>query len=60
MAKPVQEDVIDDKPMPLLEHLVELRQRLLWSMAAFMVTFFVCYYFKQKERTSHIGWGSIL
>jgi sec-independent protein translocase protein TatC len=47
VAKPEEEDVINDKPMPLLEHLVELRQRLLWSMAAFMVTFFVCYYFKQ-------------
>ena len=39
------EDVINDKPMPLLEHLVELRRRLLWSMSAFLVCFFVCYHF---------------
>jgi sec-independent protein translocase protein TatC len=38
-------DPIDDKPMPLLEHLVELRRRLLWSMAAFIICFFICYKF---------------
>jgi sec-independent protein translocase protein TatC len=41
------EDTIDDKPMPLLEHLIELRQRLLWAMASFMLSFFVCYYFSK-------------
>ena len=41
------EDTIDDKPMPLLDHLVELRTRLIWSMGGFMLAFFVCYYFKE-------------
>ena len=41
------EDVIHDKPMPLLEHLVELRRRLLWSAAAFLITFLICYHFSQ-------------
>ncbi len=41
------EDPIDDKPMPLLEHLVELRTRLLWSMGAFMICFAFCYYFSR-------------
>ena len=38
-------DPIHDKPMPLLEHLVELRRRLLWSGVAFFVCFLVCYHF---------------
>lgn len=41
------EDPIDDKPMPLLEHLVELRRRLLWSAVAFFLCFAVCYYFSR-------------
>jgi sec-independent protein translocase protein TatC len=38
-------DPINDKPMPLLEHLVELRRRLLWSGVAFFLCFLVCYHF---------------
>jgi sec-independent protein translocase protein TatC len=40
-------DHIDDKPMPLLEHLVELRRRLLWSALAYAAAFAVCYYFSK-------------
>ena len=39
------DDPIDDKPMPLLDHLIELRRRLLWSGGAFFVCFAVCYHF---------------
>jgi sec-independent protein translocase protein TatC len=35
----------DEKKMPLLEHLVELRRRLLYSVAAFIIAFIVCFYF---------------
>lgn len=42
-----QDDPIDDKPMPLLEHLVELRRRLLWSAGAFFICFGICYYFSR-------------
>lgn len=42
------EDPIDDTPMPLLAHLTELRRRLMWSMAAFMVCFFLCYAFSRN------------
>jgi sec-independent protein translocase protein TatC len=45
-ATPEINDPINDKPMPLLEHLVELRRRLLWSMLAFIVMFGVCWAFK--------------
>jgi sec-independent protein translocase protein TatC len=38
---------IDDKKMPLFEHLVELRQRLLYSILAFLGAFIVAYYFHQ-------------
>ncbi len=42
-----EDDPINDKPMPLLDHLIELRRRLMWSMAAFLICFGVCYYFSR-------------
>ncbi len=42
------ENSLDDKAMPLLEHLVELRKRLIWSLAAFIVAFLVCYHFSEQ------------
>jgi sec-independent protein translocase protein TatC len=39
------DDQIDDKEMPLLEHLAELRVRLMWSAATFVLVFIVCYHF---------------
>jgi sec-independent protein translocase protein TatC len=40
-----KKDEINDKEMPLLDHLAELRRRLMWSGAALIVAFGVCYYF---------------
>jgi len=48
VAKTPEEDIIDDKPMPLLDHLIELRTRLMWSMGAFIIAFFFCYYFSTQ------------
>ncbi len=36
---------IEDSKMPLLDHLIELRRRLLWSVLALAVAFGVCIYF---------------
>ncbi|WP_118858377.1 twin-arginine translocase subunit TatC [Sphingomonas mesophila] len=36
---------IDDSKAPLLDHLVELRKRLLWVVASLLGAFFVCLYF---------------
>ena len=36
---------IDDTKQPLLEHLIELRRRLLWSLATLVLFFFVCFHF---------------
>ena len=39
-----QEDIEATKA-PLIEHLIELRRRLIWSLAAILVAFVVCFYF---------------
>ena len=36
---------IDDSKAPLLEHLIELRRRLLWSLGVLVLLFFGCLYF---------------
>jgi sec-independent protein translocase protein TatC len=46
MAK--DNDPIDDKAMPLLAHLVELRRRLMWSAGAFLLCFAVCFHFSRS------------
>ncbi len=45
MADSSQETTVEDSKMPLLDHLVELRTRLLRSAIAIILLFFVCYYF---------------
>ena len=36
---------IDETKAPLLDHLIELRRRLMWSFGALFVAFFACLYF---------------
>jgi len=42
------EDVSGDTKMPLLDHLVELRGRLIKSALAILLLFFGCYYFSEN------------
>lgn len=39
---------IESTRAPLLDHLVELRRRLLWSLAALVIAFFGCFYFAKQ------------
>lgn len=41
----MSQDDIDSSKAPLMEHLVELRRRLMWSCAAIFVAFLGCFYF---------------
>jgi sec-independent protein translocase protein TatC len=38
---------IDESKMPLLDHLIELRNRLLWCVLALAISFGVCFYFAE-------------
>ena len=40
-------DQVDAQKMPLLDHLIELRQRLLYSVITLFVAFLICFYFAQ-------------
>ena len=45
MVSDTERQQIEDRKMPLLEHLVELRRRLLWAVVALFISFGVCFYF---------------
>jgi len=44
----VNADDVEDSKMPLLEHLVELRRRLIYCFIALIVAFFICFAFAQS------------
>ena len=39
---------IDDSKAPLLDHLIELRTRLLWSVGAMLIAFIICFAFAKQ------------
>ena len=57
---------IDDTKRPLLEHLIELRKRLLISVAFIAVAFFICLYFARPifaflvQPLLHAGQGKLI
>lgn len=40
-----EQDEIDKSSAPLIEHLIELRRRLIWSIVGFFVAFLACFFF---------------
>ena len=38
-------DAVDDSKAPLVSHLIELRQRLIWSIIGISIGFAICFYF---------------
>jgi sec-independent protein translocase protein TatC len=46
-GREAEEDELDRSKAPLLEHLIELRRRLLWSVLALGIAFAICLYFAQ-------------
>ena len=60
------EDDLDDTRAPLLEHLIELRRRLIWSFAALGVAFLICLYFAEPifaflvQPLLHAGQGKLI
>jgi sec-independent protein translocase protein TatC len=44
----MSQDDIDATKAPLMEHLIELRRRLIWSLAAIAVAFALCFYFSRE------------
>src|SRR5206468_11965025 len=57
---------IDESKRPLLEHLIELRRRLLWCLATLVVTFFICFAFARDifailvQPLLHAGQGKLI
>lgn len=45
IPKPPEEDEIEASRAPLMEHLIELRKRLMWAMLAILIAFLVCFFF---------------
>ncbi len=44
----VADDSVEGHKMPLLDHLIELRQRLLYSVLALLAMFLICFFFAEE------------
>lgn len=43
-----EDEDIDSSSAPLMEHLIELRRRLMWAIGGFFVAFLVCFFFAKQ------------
>jgi sec-independent protein translocase protein TatC len=43
-----QPDEVEKSSAPLIEHLIELRNRLIWSIGAFFIAFLACFFVAKK------------
>ncbi|GGA55827.1 Sec-independent protein translocase protein TatC [Nitratireductor aestuarii] len=48
MSATNEEDEVEKSAAPLLEHLIELRTRLMWAIGAFFIAFLVCFFFAKQ------------
>jgi sec-independent protein translocase protein TatC len=46
-VKPEIDKEVENSSAPLIEHLIELRKRLMWSIGAFFVAFLICFAYAQ-------------
>ena len=43
-----EDDEVDKSSAPLIDHLIELRSRLMWSIGGFFIAFLVCFFFAKE------------
>ncbi|TPJ29386.1 twin-arginine translocase subunit TatC [Mesorhizobium sp. B2-7-2] len=43
-----EKEEIEKSSAPLIEHLIELRRRLIWSLGGFFVAFLICFFFAKR------------
>ena len=43
-----EDEEIDKSSAPLMEHLIELRRRLMWAIGGFFLAFLVCFFFAKQ------------
>ena len=48
MSGETHEDPMEESKMPLIDHLIELRNRLVYSIIAIIVAFLICYVFSDR------------
>jgi sec-independent protein translocase protein TatC len=48
LSKTEDDDDIEKSSAPLMEHLIELRRRLMWSIGGFFIAFIVCFFFAKQ------------